>query len=455
MLGYGAGDIDTWRGFSWPDLTEFNWATDWFDSIARANHDPAVIWSDRDGAEREITFDGLRENSDRAAGWLVRQGVGYGTRVLIALDGCAALWEIQLAALKLGAVVVPVPADTGGGELLDVMAFSGATVLVVGAELAQEVRPAATWTGISVGGRVAGWSSYEDSYTHAPRHRTHGARSSLAPFLLDHSTSEAGGGVPRGRLYSHYACTVGRLTDLCFTGLGPGERYVTAAPTGSVEHLCFSFLGPLTAGATTLLLNGPDARSVAAVRRRAAREGAQRAYVPAGLLGGPQSSEASAGSAAPPSDVRILSSVSAEELARAGNGSGAELVAPLSAPARDVHWGVRHRNTSIGLMASPARDTVGGELRATALPGHSLRIVASPSQPPVHGGAPAHGAWPARTGEVWIDLSQWPWPDGDTPPPDPHPLAIPEPGTGSLRTGLFGCRRSDGTVALMSALLSA
>ncbi len=398
---------------------------------------------------QKITFDGLRENSGRAAGWLVRQGVGHGTRVLVALDACAALWEIQLAALKLGAVVVPVPAGAGSGELLEVMAFSGATALVTDAELAQEVRPAPTWTGITVGGRVPGWSSYEDAYEHALRHRGQSPRNSLTPFLLEHSMTGAGS----GRLHSQYACTVGRLTDLFFTQLGPGEQYVTAAPAGSVEHLCFSFLGPLTAGATTFVPSGPDARSAAAVRDLAGRENARLAYVPVELLDENMSPALAAGSLDPAAAVQLLSSVSTETLTRTdGAGDGADLLTTLSALPQEVRWGVRHRHTSVGLMASPAREAVGSKLSATALPGHSLRIVApARSAPPVCGGALIPDTQFEETGEIWINVHQWPWPDGDASPCSPHTLATTSSGTGSLRTGLYGRRHSDGTVALVSA----
>ncbi|WP_416970992.1 AMP-binding protein [Streptomyces sp. 4F14] len=449
VLDCVAGGTDPRPDFSWPDLAEFNWATDWFDPTTRGNLDPAVIWSERGGAVQKLTFDGLRENSDRAAGWLVRQGVGHGTRILVALDACAALWEIQLAALKLGAVVVPVPAGARSGELLEVTAFSGATALVIDAELAQEVRPAAAWTGITVGGRVPGWSPYEDAYGHALRHRGQSPRNSLTPFLLEHSMT----GVGSGRLHSHYACTVGRLTDLFFTQLSPGKRYVTAAPAGSVEHLCFSFLGPLTAGATTFVASGPDAGSTAAVQEWAGRENARLAYVPVELLGENSSSYPAAVSSGPSSAVQLLSSVSAEALARAdGAGGGAGLATTLSALPQEVRWGVRHRHTSVGLMASPVREAAGSKLRATALPGHSLHVVApARPAPSVHSGALVRDAQFEETGEVWIDVHKWPWPESGTSTCGPRAVATTSSGTGSLRTGLFGRRHSDGTVALLFA----
>ena len=43
--------------FDWPRLTgAFNWATDWFDVIARGNARPALWIVEQDGTERKVTF---------------------------------------------------------------------------------------------------------------------------------------------------------------------------------------------------------------------------------------------------------------------------------------------------------------------------------------------------------------------------------------------------------------
>ena len=60
--------------FAWPQLTgAFNWATDWFDVIAR---DPSTagrlaLWIvEQDGSEQKVTFAEMAERSDRVATWL-------------------------------------------------------------------------------------------------------------------------------------------------------------------------------------------------------------------------------------------------------------------------------------------------------------------------------------------------------------------------------------------------
>ena len=60
--------------FAWPQLTgAFNWATDWFDVIARdpSTADRLALWIvEQDGSEQKVTFAEMAERSDRVATWL-------------------------------------------------------------------------------------------------------------------------------------------------------------------------------------------------------------------------------------------------------------------------------------------------------------------------------------------------------------------------------------------------
>ncbi|MFQ6195371.1 AMP-dependent synthetase, partial [Streptomyces sp. NPDC000405] len=54
-------------GFSWPRPTAFNWALDWFDTIARDNDRTALWIVEEDGREEKLSFDTMRRRSDRVA----------------------------------------------------------------------------------------------------------------------------------------------------------------------------------------------------------------------------------------------------------------------------------------------------------------------------------------------------------------------------------------------------
>ncbi|MGN6390109.1 MAG: AMP-binding protein, partial [Burkholderiaceae bacterium] len=100
-------DYDTaYRDFRPPALAHFNWALDFFDVQARGNQTPA-LWVVDEGGEQKISFAEMAARSSRVANWLRGLGIARGDRVLLMLPNRVELWEIMLAGIKLGAVMVP------------------------------------------------------------------------------------------------------------------------------------------------------------------------------------------------------------------------------------------------------------------------------------------------------------------------------------------------------------
>ena len=56
--------------FSWPRLTTFNWARDWFDGVLAVEHPDAVaLWIvEEDGSEEQVSFADLSARSSQLAG---------------------------------------------------------------------------------------------------------------------------------------------------------------------------------------------------------------------------------------------------------------------------------------------------------------------------------------------------------------------------------------------------
>ena len=112
-------DYDTaYRDFAWPALDDFNWAIDYFDEIARGNDAPALRIVDAgSGQETRLSFSQMSERSARIANFLRELGVGRGDRILLMLPNRVELWDAMLAAIKLGAILMPATTQLSADEL--------------------------------------------------------------------------------------------------------------------------------------------------------------------------------------------------------------------------------------------------------------------------------------------------------------------------------------------------
>src|SRR3954468_364003 len=114
---------DDWEAacatFAWPALDEFNWALDFFDGFARGNDAVGLLVVEDDGSSRSLTFGELVTRSDQLANWLRAQGVARGDRIVLMLGNQVELWETMLAAMKLGAVVIPATTLLAESDLRD------------------------------------------------------------------------------------------------------------------------------------------------------------------------------------------------------------------------------------------------------------------------------------------------------------------------------------------------
>ena len=122
------------REFRWPELDRFNWALDYFDRFAEANRELALWIVEESGSELKLSFQEMSHRSNQVANFLRRLGVRRGDRIIVMLPNAVAIWELMLAALKLGAVVIPAatlltPADLDDrlvrGKAKHVVAMAG------------------------------------------------------------------------------------------------------------------------------------------------------------------------------------------------------------------------------------------------------------------------------------------------------------------------------------------
>src|SRR6185436_6662927 len=110
--------------FRWPAPEPFNWALDWFDAelaTAPESRDRPALWivEALTGEEIKLSFFELSRRSNQVANYLRALGLKRGDHLLLLLGNVVPLWETMLAAIKLGAVVIPATTLLTAEELRD------------------------------------------------------------------------------------------------------------------------------------------------------------------------------------------------------------------------------------------------------------------------------------------------------------------------------------------------
>lgn len=154
-----------YRDFRWPQLEEFNWALDVFDVQSRGNHARALWVVEEDGSETALSFAQLSARSNQVANYLRSLGVKRGERVLLMLPNCVPLWESMLAAIKLGAVIVPMTLLVTPEELTDRLQRGQVRHVIAAVSECHKFSAApALLSRIVVGRSVRDWQQFEDAY---------------------------------------------------------------------------------------------------------------------------------------------------------------------------------------------------------------------------------------------------------------------------------------------------
>ena len=245
--------------FSWPQLAEFNWALDWFDVIAaeHPDRDALRIVADSDTAAR-MSYGALAARSSQVANWLRGLGAQRGDRLLLMLGNIAPLWEVILAAMKLGVVIIPASTLLGPEDLADRVARGDVRHVVTETALAGRFGAVpGDWTRIAVslgfGGEVpAGWHSLAESTAASERFVPDGVTRASDPLLLYFTSGTTA--QPKLVEHTHASYPAGHLSTMYWIGLQPGDVHLNISSPGWAKHAWSNVYAPWNAGATALVL---------------------------------------------------------------------------------------------------------------------------------------------------------------------------------------------------------
>src|SRR6516165_2388535 len=238
------------REFRWPVFEHFNWARDYFEVIAAGNETTALRMVDDAGGDRAVSFAAMAGRAAQVAAFLAAHGIGRGDRILVMLPNCVALWEVMLAAIRLGAVIIPATTLLEREDLRDRLERGHVSAVITEAALTARFQglPGAP-VRIATGEPEEGWTPFEDSLD---------ARASVPPaptraddLLLLYFTS---GTTARPKLvaHTHVSYPVGHLSTMYWLGLRPGDVHLNLSSPGWAKHAWSSLFAPWNAAATVL-----------------------------------------------------------------------------------------------------------------------------------------------------------------------------------------------------------
>ncbi|MCJ1681152.1 AMP-binding protein [Streptomyces sp. APSN-46.1] len=422
-------DYDTaYREFSWPRLTTFNWALDWFDVVAgtpeRRDATALRVMDLAAGPGRDVrlTYAEMSERSAQVANWLRELGVRRGDPLLLMLDNRAELWVTMLAAIKLGAVIVPAATLLGEEDLISRVQRAGVQHVVARSEDTGKFRriPGIRTRVVSLSGadddRVPeGWHDLNVALRSDSVFRSEGPTPATDPlfrYFTSGTTSQ-----PKLVEHSHASYPVGQLTTMYLIGQRPGDTHTTIAQSGWAKHACSNVFAPWSAEAGVLALSQPrfdvEATLDALVRGQVTTF------------------------CAPPTVWRMIVQqpigrwkVSLREAVSAGEPLNSEVIEKIRRA-----WGVTIRDgygqtEATGLIGNPPGRPVKAGAMGSPLPGYAVELISPEGEP-------------AEEGEISIDVTDRPlglmrgYADGEGQLVDPCAGA-------RYRTGDFAQRDGDG-----------
>ena len=254
LLRYREDHEGAYREFRWPNLTYFNWALDYFDEYARSNSRTALWIVDENGSETKLSFAQMSRRSSQVANFLRRQGVCRGDRIVVMLPNVAAIWELMLAALKLGAVVIPAATLLTRSDLADRLDRGQAKHVIAEAKSAAKFSDLqGNYTRIAVGDSIPGWISYEEAFNQSGDFQPDRLTRADDPFLLYFTSGTTA--VPKLVLHTHQSYPVGHLATMYWVGVQSEDIHYNISSPGWAKHAWSCFFAPWNAGATVFVYN--------------------------------------------------------------------------------------------------------------------------------------------------------------------------------------------------------
>ena len=195
----------------------------------------------------------MAQRSSQVANFLRRHGVSRGDRIIVMLPNVEAIWDIMLAALKLGAVVIPASTLLIPDDLSDRLQRGQAKHVITDAKSAEKFSFTGDYTRIVTGDPIPGWISYQLAFNESINFQPDRPTWADDPFLLYFTSGTTA--VPKLVLHTHQSYPVGHLATMYWIGIRPDDIHYNISSPGWAKHAWSCFFAPWNAGATVFAYN--------------------------------------------------------------------------------------------------------------------------------------------------------------------------------------------------------
>lgn len=258
--------------FHWPRFDHFNFALDWFDQIAAdpaKGAGPALVIVEQDGTATRRTFAELSARSNQVANWLRAQGVRRGDHMIVMLGNQVELWELMLAGIKLGIVLIPTTTLMGPADLRDRVERGNARWVAVGpANIGKFSEVPGDYTLIEVDGGPSAAVEPPAAQPAAvePRVLRYADSAAVASDFTPDAPTKAdetlllyftSGTTSKAKLveHTHTSYPVGHLSTMYWIGVEPGDVHLNVASPGWAKHAWSNVFTPWIAEACVFVYN--------------------------------------------------------------------------------------------------------------------------------------------------------------------------------------------------------
>lgn len=251
----------TYKEFKFDVPEYYNFAGDMLDKWAQDPKSLAMWWIDDHGNEVKKTFAELCQESRKVCNMLVSQGIKKGDVVFISLPRLIEWWVVNIACIRMGAIISPGVTQLTAKDLQFRFEASDAACIITDSAIAPKVDEVIDQcpklkTRIIVGDKRDGWLNYQELFEKASdQFETVKTRSDdLAILYFTSGTT----GYPKMTAHTHISFPMGhQITGRFWLDLTQKDLHWNLSDTGWAKAAWSSLFGPWSMGAAIFVHHSP------------------------------------------------------------------------------------------------------------------------------------------------------------------------------------------------------